>query len=102
MCTSQKLIGAAMRSTSTFLIVLMTIGLNACTQEHANLFRSSNAPRIYDDGQSVDVTNVEGEAEAQPFAKQYCDDLGKKAAFQRFELLSYHHVAIASASFKCE
>jgi hypothetical protein len=91
-----------MRSTSTILIVLTTIGLNACTQEHANLFRSSSAPRIYNDGQSVDVTNVEGEAEAQPFAKQYCNNFGKKAAFQKLELLSYHHVAIASASFKCE
>jgi len=78
MCTSQKLIGASiMRSTSTFLIVLATIGLNACTQEHANLFRSSSVSRIYDDGQSVDVTNVEGEAEAQPFAEQYCNGLGK-------------------------
>ena len=91
-----------MRSTSIFLIVLTTIGVNACTQEHPNLFRSSRVPRIYNDEHSVDVTNVKGQAEAQPFAEQYCNGFGKKAAFQRLELLSYHHVAIASASFKCE
>jgi hypothetical protein len=91
-----------MRLTVSFLVGLMAICLGACTQGQANLFRSSNERRIYDDGLSVNITNVESEAEAQPFAKKYCNSFGKKADFQRMELLSYHHVATASASFNCE
>ena len=90
-----------MRSTLALLIGLMDLWLSACSQGQANLYRSSNEQRIYEDGQSVDIANVESEAEARPFAEQYCNDRGKTAHFQRMELLSYHHFPTMSASFNC-
>ena len=90
-----------MRLSLAFLIGLMAISLSACSQGQANLFLSSNEQRIYEDGRSVNITNVESEAEARPFAQQYCNGRGKTARFKRMELRSYHHLATMSASFSC-
>jgi hypothetical protein len=75
--------------------------LNACSQGEGNLFRSSNQQRTIGDALSVTVTNVVNEAEAQPFAEQYCKARGKRARFNHMVQLSYRHVASNSASFDC-
>jgi hypothetical protein len=90
-----------MRSTLTLLMGLVTFWLSACSPGQPDLYRSSNEQRIYDDGRSVNITNVESEAEARPFAEQYCGGQNKMAHFQRMELLTYHHIATMSAAFNC-
>jgi hypothetical protein len=49
----------------------------------------------------VTITNVTSEAEALPFAEQYCKARGKTAQFSRLVMVTYHHVASNSASFDC-
>ena len=90
-----------MRLTLVLLIGLMTLWLNGCSEGQPNLYRSSNEQRIYDDGRSVNITNVESEAEARPLAERYCNGQGKSAHFERMELLTYHHFGTMSASFNC-
>jgi hypothetical protein len=90
-----------MRLILTLLMELMAFWLSACSQGQPDLYRSSREKRIYNDGRSVNITNVESEAEARPFAEQYCNDQGETAHFERMELLTYHHVATMSAAFGC-
>ncbi len=91
-----------MRLTLALLFGPIAICLGACSQGQDNLFLSSREQRIYANGLSIDVTNVENEAAARPFAKQYCNGLGKTAHFQKMELVGYHHVATMSATFVCD
>ena len=90
-----------MRSTLTLLMGLMAFWLSACSQGGPNLYRSSNEQRIYEEGRSANITNVESEAEARPFAEQYCGSQNKMAHFHKMELLTYHHIATMSAAFYC-
>jgi hypothetical protein len=90
-----------MRLTLALLLGLMTLWISACSPGQPNLYRSSNEKKIYYDGRSVDVTNVENEAEARPFAEQYCSSRGETAHFARMELISYHRIATLGASFSC-
>jgi len=90
-----------MRSILTLLMGLMAFWLSACSTGQPDLYRSSNEQRIYEDGRSVNITNVESEAEARPFAEQYCGSQNKTAHFQQMELLSYHHIGTMSAVFDC-
>jgi len=73
----------------------------ACSQAGPNLYRSSNQPKIIGKGLSVTVTNVTTEAEALPFAMQYCKAHGKVARLNHMVVLTYHHVASNSAEFDC-
>jgi hypothetical protein len=84
-----------------FLVGLMAFWLSACSQGEEGLFRSSSLDRTYGDGLSVNIANVENEAEGRPFAERYCKRLGKTAHFERTELLSYRHETAMSALFKC-
>jgi len=52
-------------------------------------------------GLSVTVTNVATEAEALPFAEQYCKARGKVARLNRMVVLTYHHVSSNIALFDC-
>ncbi len=90
-----------MRWTLALLIGLVTLCLSACSQGPPNLYRSSHEQKIYPEGRSVDVTNVESEAEARPFAEQYCSGRDETAHFERMEMLSYHRIATMGASFSC-
>ena len=47
------------------------------------------------------VTNVTTEAEALPFAVEYCKANGKVARLNRMVVLTYHHMASNSAEFDC-
>jgi hypothetical protein len=84
------------------MIGLTAVWLGACTPEEGNVFRSSNQQRTIGHGLSVRITDVAGEAEALPFADQYCRARGMLAHFDRMEMVSYHHVASKSALFDCE
>lgn len=75
--------------------------LTACSEGKGNVYRSSNQARTIGDRLSVTVTNVTSEAEAVPFADQYCKALGKAALFNKMVMLTYHHVSSNSASFDC-
>ena len=66
-----------------------------------NIYRSSNQQRTNGQGLSVSVTNAANEAEAQPFADEYCKAHGRMAHFDRMETSSYRHVASQSALFHC-
>src|SRR6266851_8587823 len=90
-----------MRLTKALLVGLMAFWLSACSRGEDGLFRSSNLQRIYGDGLSVNIANVENEAEGRPFAERYCKRLGKTAHFGRMELLSYHRETAMSALFNC-
>jgi hypothetical protein len=73
----------------------------ACSQGQENLYRSSNQPKTIGSGLSVTVTNVATEAEALPFAEQYCKARAKVARLNRMVVLSYHHLSSNSAVFDC-
>jgi hypothetical protein len=84
-----------------FLVGLMVLCLSACSHGEEGLFRSSNLQRTYGGGLSVNIANVENEAEGRPYAEQYCKRLGKTAHFERMELLSDRHETAMSALFHC-
>jgi len=90
-----------MRLAMAFLVGLMAVWLRACSRGADGLFRSSDMRRTYGDGLSVNIADVENEAEGRPFAERYCNRLGKAAHFARMELLSYRHDTAMSALFKC-
>ena len=90
-----------MRSIASLMIGLTTFCLWACTPAEGNVYRSSNQQRTIGQGLSVRITNVATEAEAQPFADEYCKARGKKAHFDRMEMVSYHHVELNTALFDC-
>ncbi len=79
----------------------VSVWLGACTPGNPNVYRSSNQQRTIGDGLSVRITNVASEAEAQPFANEYCKARGRMAHFDRMEMLTYHRVASQSALFDC-
>jgi hypothetical protein len=83
------------------LVGLTAFWLSACSQGEEGLFRSSNLRQTYGDGLSVNIANVENEAEGRPFAERYCKRLGKAAHFERMELLSDRHETAMSALFSC-
>jgi hypothetical protein len=87
-------------------VVSLAIGsaaswFGACTPGEGNVFRSSNQQRTIGHGLSVRVTNVATEAEAVPFAEEYCEARGRIAQFDRMEMLAYRNVASRSALFDC-
>ena len=88
-----------MRLTTGFLVGLMAFWLNACSRGEEGVFHSSNLHRIYGDGLSVNIANVENETEGRPVAERYCECLGKTAHFERMELLSYQRETSMSALF---
>ena len=90
-----------MRLTISFVVGLLAFSLSACSGGQEGLFLSSDLHRTYGDGLSVNIANVENEVEARPFAKRYCNRLGKTAHFERMELLSTHRAAAMSALFTC-
>ena len=90
-----------MRAVVSLMIGLTAFWLGACTPGEKNVYRSSNQQRTVGHGQSVRITNVANEAEAQPFADQYCNALGRMARFDRMEIVSYRNIASQSALFDC-
>ena len=42
-----------------------------------NVYREANQPRVVPDGPSVSIVNVGSEAEALPWAREYCEKRGK-------------------------
>jgi hypothetical protein len=90
-----------MRLTLSFVIGLWSIWLSACSRGQEGLFLSSDLHRTYGDGLSVNIANVENEVAGRPFAKRYCNRLGKTAHFERMELFSAHRVVAMSALFTC-
>jgi hypothetical protein len=90
-----------MRLTTGFLLGLTAFSLSACSRGEEGPFRSSNLHRTYGDGLSVNIANVENEAEGRPFAERYCKRLGKTAHFERMELLSDQRKSSISALFNC-
>ena len=79
----------------------VSVWLGACTPGEPNVYRSSNQQRTVGHGLLVSITNVANEAEAQPFAEEYCKARGRMAHFDRMEMLIYHSVASQSALFDC-
>ena len=79
----------------------VSVWLGACAPGNPNVYRSSNQQRPIGDGLSVRITNVANEAEAQPFADEYCKARGRMAHFDRMEMLTHHSVASQSALFDC-
>ena len=90
-----------MRPVLPLMIGLAAFWLGACSPGEKNVYRSSNQQRTVGHGQSVRITNVANEAEAQPFANQYCSALGRMAHFDRMEIVSYRNIASQSALFDC-
>jgi hypothetical protein len=90
-----------MRPIPSLMIGLTAVCLGACTPAAGNVYRSSNQERTIGQGLSVRITNVATEAEAQPFADEYCKARGRLAHFDRMEMLTYHSVASQSALFDC-
>src|SRR6266404_6046210 len=90
-----------MRPVVSLMIGLTAVWLGACSPGEKNIFRSSNQQRTIGHRLSVRVTNVASEAEALPFADQYCNALGRMAYFDRMEIVSYRNVASKSALFDC-
>jgi hypothetical protein len=90
-----------MRLTLSSLVGLLAFWLTACSGGQEGLFLSSDLHRTYGDGLSVNIVNVENEAEAGPFAKRYCKRLGTTAHFERMELFSSHRAVAMSALFTC-
>jgi hypothetical protein len=86
---------------ASLMIGLTAVWLGACSQGEANIYRSSNQQRIIGHGLSVRITNVATEAEALPFADEYCNARGATARFDRMEIVSYRNVASKSALFDC-
>ena len=80
---------------------LVTLCFGACAPGEPNVYRSSNQERTIGRGQSVTITNVANELEAQPFAEQYCKVRNGVARFDRMEMLSHHRTATNSALFDC-
>ena len=89
------------RLTMALMAGLMAFWLSACSKGEEDLFRSSNLRRTYGDGLSVNIANVENEAEGRRFAERYCKRLGRTAHFERMELLSDHQETALSALFHC-
>jgi hypothetical protein len=91
------------RRMTTKIAMLGSIALwaSACTPGDPNVYRSSNQQRTIERGNSVTITNVASETEAQPFAEQYCSARGKAPKFNRMEKLSYHSVASTSVVYDC-
>jgi hypothetical protein len=90
-----------MRSIASLIIGLSAVCLGACTPAEKYVYRSSNQERTIGQGLSVRITNVATEAEAQPFADEYCKPRGRMAHFDRMETWSYHRVTSQSALFDC-
>jgi hypothetical protein len=86
---------------ASLMIGLAALWLGACSPGDKNVFRSSNQQRTIGQGLSVRITNVATEAEAQPFADEYCKARGRLAQFDRIENVSYRNVASNSALFRC-
>lgn len=90
-----------MRSIASLMIGLTAVCLGACTPAEGNVYRSSNQQRTIGQGLAVRITNMATDAEAQPFADEYCNARGRLAQFHRMEIVSYHHEASNSALFEC-
>ena len=90
-----------MRSIVSLMIGLTAVHLGACAAENKVVFRSSNQEKTIGHGLSVRITNVASEADARPFAEEYCNARGGLAQFDRMEIVSYHHMASNSALFDC-
>jgi hypothetical protein len=86
---------------ASLIIGLTAVWLGACTPGEKNVYRASNQQRSIGHGLSVRITNVATEAEAQPFADEYCNAHGRLAQFDRMEMVSYHNVASNSALYDC-
>ena len=83
------------------LLGLTMLGLGACSSSGPSLYRSSNQQKTIGNGLAVEISNVATEAEALPFAEQYCKARGRTPKFNRMEQVSYHNVATTSAMFDC-
>jgi hypothetical protein len=90
-----------MRLTTALLVGLTALQLGACSRGEEGLFLSSDLHQIYGDGVSVNIANVENEAEGRPFAERYCKHLGRTAHFERMEPLSDRREIAMSALFNC-
>jgi hypothetical protein len=83
------------------MIGLTAVWLGACTLGEKNVYRASNQQRTIAHGLSVRIMNVANEAEAQPFADDYCKARGRIAHFDRMKMLTCRSVASQSALFDC-
>jgi hypothetical protein len=85
-----------------WLFLAIGTALAACSQVPDSPYHGSNQPRVVPDGMSVTIVNVRSEAEAQPWADDYCAKRGKVAHFLQMEKYrrQYHQPA-DSASFGC-
>jgi len=83
------------------LLGLTTLCLGACSSNGPPLYRSSNQQKTIGNGLAVEISNVATEAEALPFADQYCKARGRTPKFSRMEQVSYHKIETTSALFDC-
>jgi hypothetical protein len=86
-----------MRLTMAFVVGLTALVLSACSEGKPG--HNAYLHRTYGDGLSVNIANVDNEAEGRPYAERYCRRLGRTALFKRMELLSYHRETAISALF---
>ena len=82
-----------------FVAGLTALALSACSEGKPG--HNPLLHRIYGDGLSVNIANVDNEAEGRPYAEQYCRRLGRTALFKQMQLLSYHRQTAMSALFDC-
>ena len=83
------------------MIGLTAAWLAACAAGEKNVYRTSNQERTIGEGLSVRITNVATEADALPFADEYCKARHGMARFNRMEIVSRRNMASNSALFDC-
>jgi hypothetical protein len=82
-----------------FIVGLIALVLSACSEGKPG--HNAYLHRTYGDGLSVNIANVDNEAEGRPYAERYCRRLGRATLFRRMEILSYHRETAMSALFDC-
>ena len=83
------------------LILMLMIGLAACSEVPSSPYSGPNQPRVVPAGASVTIENVRSQEEAMPWADGYCAKQGHKAHFLRMEVYRFHHKPTDSAVFEC-
>jgi hypothetical protein len=88
-----------LRLAMALVVGLMALVLSACSEGKPG--HNAYLHRTYGDGLSVNIANVDNEAEGRPYAERYCRRLGRAALFKRMESLNVHRETAISALFDC-
>ena len=99
MSASQDRRQRGMRLAMAFVVGLAALVVSACSEGTPG--HNAFLHRVYGEGLSVNIANVDNEAEGRPYAERYCKRLGRTALFKRMELLSSHCETAMSAMFDC-